>query len=207
MPPNSTVERLTSGSSVRSGVYSGSNVTSWPRATSSAASALSRRQLPQYMPPAPAVMERIFMRRETLPGRTREPRAPLQRRPLKRARAEQKFDDVAFVRLEPVELDGRNRTEIQSIDVNRVDQRATELGPARDRAAHECRPDLLEHLRFRAVHDRDEREHVFLLRDRGLRRVAVDDRRQQIFGARFLHDTGSVAMLRGHVGDPGRLQV
>src|SRR5258708_23358290 len=61
MPPNSTVERLTLGSSVRSGVYSGSNVTSWPRATSSAASALSRRQLPQYMPPAPAVMERIFM--------------------------------------------------------------------------------------------------------------------------------------------------
>src|SRR5229473_1967256 len=57
--------------------------------------------------------------------------SPLQKRGLKRARAEQKLDDVAFVRLEPVELDGRNRTEIQSIDVNRVDQRATELGPAR----------------------------------------------------------------------------
>src|SRR5260370_14034620 len=107
MPPNSTVGRLTLGSSVRSGVYSGSNVTSWPRATSSAASALSRRQLPQYMPPAPAVMERIF---------TLSTRACLQRRGLKRACAEQKLDDVAFVRLEPVELDGWNRTEIQSVD-------------------------------------------------------------------------------------------
>src|SRR5579862_604781 len=66
MPPNSTFERLTLGSSVRSGVYSGSSVTSWPRVMSSAASALSRRQLPQYMPPAPAVMERIFMRQGTL---------------------------------------------------------------------------------------------------------------------------------------------
>src|SRR6202790_1315557 len=185
MPPNSTVERLTFGSSVRSGVYSGSNVTSWPRATSSAARAVSRRQLPQYMPPAPAVMERIFMYRLTnhdfqLSALSFQ---RLQRRRLERARAEQELDDVAFVRLEPVELDGRNRTEIQSIDVNRVHQCAAELGPARDRAAHERRADPFEHLRFGAVHDRDEREHVFLLGDRGLRRVAVNDGRQQIFGA------------------------
>src|SRR6202043_2340713 len=106
MPPNSTFERLTLGSSVRSGVYSGSSVTSWPRATSSAASALSRRQLPQYMPPAPAVMERIFMYRLTnhdfqLSALSSQLSAlsfqRLQRRRLERARAEQELDDVAFV--------------------------------------------------------------------------------------------------------------
>jgi hypothetical protein len=48
------------GSSVSVGVYTGSRVTSCPRAMSSAASALSRRQLPQNMSPAPAVMLRIF---------------------------------------------------------------------------------------------------------------------------------------------------
>src|SRR5437870_1017328 len=37
------------------------SVTSWPRASSSTASALSRRQLPQYIPAAPAVMDRILI--------------------------------------------------------------------------------------------------------------------------------------------------
>ena len=36
-------------------------MTSCPRASSSTASALSREQLPQYMPAAPAVIERILM--------------------------------------------------------------------------------------------------------------------------------------------------
>jgi hypothetical protein len=34
---------------------------SWPRAISSIASALSRRQLPQYIPAAPAVIDKILM--------------------------------------------------------------------------------------------------------------------------------------------------
>src|SRR5688572_8946835 len=40
------------------------SVTSCPRAINSAASPLSRKQLPQYIPAAPAVIDRIFM---TLP--------------------------------------------------------------------------------------------------------------------------------------------
>jgi len=46
----------------------------------------------------------------------------------KRPRAEEKVDDVAFVRLEPVELDGRNRTEIEAVDMHRVNELATETG-------------------------------------------------------------------------------
>jgi len=64
MPPKNTGRpALTFGSSVTVGVYTGNSVTSCPRAISSAASALSRRQLPQNMSAAPAVMERMFMRR------------------------------------------------------------------------------------------------------------------------------------------------
>ena len=40
------------------------STTSCPRASSSAASALSRRQLPQYMLPAPPVSDRILTRRQ-----------------------------------------------------------------------------------------------------------------------------------------------
>ena len=92
-------------------------MTSWPRARSSAASALSRRQLPQYIAPAPPVNERIRMR---VSG------SALRR--LERPRAEQEIDDVAFVRLQPVELDGRHRTEVEPVDVHRVDEPAAERG-------------------------------------------------------------------------------
>ena len=47
---------------------------------------------------------------------------------LERARAEQEVDDVAFVRLEPVELNRRHGAEVQAIDVHRVDQLPPELG-------------------------------------------------------------------------------
>ena len=64
-PPKNTRPLLTFGSSVSVGVYTGSSVTSWPRPISSAASALSRRQLPQYIDAAPAVRDRMFMSGET----------------------------------------------------------------------------------------------------------------------------------------------
>src|SRR5688572_8491328 len=60
IPPISTFEALTLGSSTSVGVYAGCSVTSCPRAISAVASELSRRQLPQYIPAAPAVMERIL---------------------------------------------------------------------------------------------------------------------------------------------------
>jgi len=42
-------------------------------------------------------------------------------RGLKRSRTEQKLDNIALMRLQPVEFQGRNRSQIQSIDLRRVD--------------------------------------------------------------------------------------
>src|SRR6476646_6674605 len=118
MPPKSTRSRLTLGSSGLVGVYRGTSVTSCPRASSSTASALSREQLPQYMPAAPAVIERILIRR-TLPpeGGSYRPhgeRSTSQRRTLERPGTKEEINQVPFVRLQPVQLDGRHRTEIQA---------------------------------------------------------------------------------------------
>ncbi len=43
--------------------------------------------------------------------------------PLQGSRAEQKIHDVSFVRLQPIELRGGNRAEIQAVDVRRVHKR------------------------------------------------------------------------------------
>ena len=55
-----------------------------------------------------------------------------QRRCLKCAGPEQKLHDVAFVRLQPVELRGRNRAEIQPVDVHGVEQLAAKCLVASD---------------------------------------------------------------------------
>src|ERR1035441_4817290 len=68
IPFINTTGSLTFDSSERVGVYSGSRMMSWPCLLSSAASALSRRQLPQYILAAPAVNARIFIR--LVPDRT-----------------------------------------------------------------------------------------------------------------------------------------
>src|SRR6187431_1599947 len=127
MPPNRTVGALTFGSSTSVGVYTGCSVTSWPRASNSAASALSRRQLPQYIPAAPAVMKRIFIRSGS------------HRRGLQRARAVQEIDDIAFVGLEPVQPNRGDRAEIEAIDMRRVEERAAQFGFLRDGGADERR--------------------------------------------------------------------
>src|SRR5688500_15420465 len=149
MPPNSTRCSLTFGSSVRVGVYTGTRCTSCPCASSSAASALSRKQLPQYIPAAPAVIERIFM----------EP-PPSHR--LEGPRPEQELDDVAFVRLHPVQAGRRHRPEVEAIDVDGVEQLAPQARRARQRRTHERRTDRFHHLRLGALDDGDEGEHEFL---------------------------------------------
>ena len=52
---------------------------------------------------------------------------------LKRAIAEQEVDDVAFVRLQPVERDRLQGAEVEAIDVRRVGEFALPLGVFRDR--------------------------------------------------------------------------
>src|SRR3954470_8788598 len=176
MPPKNTCAPLTFLSSVRVGVYTGVSTTSCPLASSSAASALSRRQLPQYIVPAPPVNERILIRYSL--------RSYLGR--LERARAEQKVDDVAFVRLEPVELNRRNRTEIQPVDVHGIHEAPPKVRVIGDRAADKRRADRVDHPILRALDDGCERKHVFLARNRGVRGRAVHDRGQQELGAPIL---------------------
>src|SRR5207244_3329349 len=99
------------------------------------------------MPAAPAVMERIFtasgfrfpaagfrLRGSGCHERTSTIRRGSWGGRLERTGAEQKLHDVSFVRLEPVELNRRDRTQIQTIDVHGVDERLAERRMAGDRA-------------------------------------------------------------------------
>ena len=83
-------------------------------------------------------------------------------RRLKRARAEQELDDVAFVRLQPVEPDGgdRRRCSAGRCVCASISWRwnCASFG---DGAAHQRGADLLQHLLLRALDDAGEREHVF----------------------------------------------
>src|SRR5678815_4571126 len=81
---------------------------------------------------------------------------------LERALAEQEVDDAPLVRLEPVQLDRRDRPDVQPVDVHRVDQRPLELRVAGHGAGDQRRADLFQHLFLRAFHDGREGEHVFL---------------------------------------------
>ena len=55
------VPALWSSSSRVIGKYSGTMSTSWPCWRSAATSALSRKQFPQYIPPAPGVIWTMFI--------------------------------------------------------------------------------------------------------------------------------------------------
>ena len=72
---------------------------------------------------------------------------------------EQKLDNIAFVRLQPIELDGRDSADIQAVDVVRVDQLPLPFLIFSDGAADQSRADLLEHLLLRALDNGYEREH------------------------------------------------
>src|SRR4051812_25578075 len=74
-------------------------------------------------------------------GSLRCARELLHLRRLERARAEQKIDDVAFVRLEPVELNRRDRTEVQPVDVHGIDEPTPKVRVIGDRAADKRRSD------------------------------------------------------------------
>ena len=101
-------------------------------------------------------------------------------RGLQRSVAEQKVDDAAFVRLEPVEFGGGERAEIQAVDMSGVNALALELFVVGDDRTNQRRADLRQHLVLRAFDDRAEGEHVLLLRRRAIRRVAVQDRGPQV---------------------------
>src|SRR5690349_16092400 len=78
---------------------------------------------------------------------------------LKRSRTEEELDDIAFVRLKPIELDGWNGADIQTVDVSRVDEFPLELRVMGDDAGDERGADPLEHFFLRATDHAGKREH------------------------------------------------
>src|ERR1700677_1363908 len=70
---------------------------------------------------------------------------------LKRPRTEQKLDNIALMRLQPVELQRRDRSQIQSIDLRGVDQSSLPLRVLRDGATHQRGTDIFEHLLLRTL--------------------------------------------------------
>lgn len=87
---------------------------------------------------------------------------------LKRPGAEQELHYVALVRLQPVELDGRDWPEVQPVDVCRIDQLPLELLVVCDCGADECGTDPLQHLVLRAPDHADEWEHELGIGERGI---------------------------------------
>ena len=144
-----------------------------------AASALSRKQLPQYIPAAPAVIDRIFM---TSPSRVDASRHRCGAVWNARAR-NRKSTMLPSCGCSQFSCDRRHRPEVQPVDVRR--RRSARAGTSRCTViarADQRRADRLEHLRLRALDHGDEREHVFLLGDR--RRPASRSARPSAAGSR-----------------------
>ena len=97
--------------------------------------------------------------------------------------------------------------DVQPIDVLGVEQRLTERRVLGQAGSDQRRTDRVEHLVLRALDHGREGEHVFLLGDGGVGRVAEDDRRPQIVAALLLDQPAVGLMRRGHVVDPGFFRV
>src|SRR5262249_3544113 len=111
---------------------------------------------------------------------------------LEGSRPEEEINDVAFVRLQPVQLDRRYRSDVQPVDIRRVEERALKSPVRSDRRADESRSDGVDHLVLGALHDGDKGEHVFLAGNSRLGRIAEDDGWPEISAAFFLHQAVTV---------------
>ena len=74
------------------------------------------------------------------------------------------------MRLQPVQPTGGNGADIEPVDVHCVRQRLRELFVGGDAAADQCGTNLRQHLVLRTLDNRREREHVFFLGNRIVRR-------------------------------------
>src|SRR5712664_859841 len=97
--------------------------------------------------------------RKLLPGRAGTKQRSSRLPALEGARTEQELYDIAFMRLQPIELDGGNGSDVQAIDVGPVEQRALELRVFGYRGADQRPAHFLQHLFLRAFHHADKREH------------------------------------------------
>src|SRR5690242_398190 len=74
---------------------------------------------------------------------------------LKGPGAKEEIDNVAFVRLEPVEFGRRDRAEIQAVDIGGVGQLALPIFVVRNGGGDERLADFLQHLILRTLNDGD----------------------------------------------------
>src|ERR1051326_7411704 len=124
---------------------------------------------------------------------------PSSGRRLEGARAKEEINDVAFVWLKPVELDGRNRAAVESVNVSGIDELVLPGLIFGDRRRNQGWSDLLEHLALGTTHHRRVREHVFGVGDLAVGRVAMNDPRPQIGAALDLDQARTE--LSGHITD------
>src|SRR5262245_47921868 len=111
----------------------------------------------------------------------------LKSAPLKRSGPEEEFHNVPFVRLQPIELDRRDRRQVQAIDVCSVYKPALETPVARDGRPHKSRSDPIQYLVLRAADHGHEGEHEFSVGQRAIWRFAMDHDRAQVSAALFFH--------------------
>src|ERR1700730_4430497 len=90
----------------------------------------------------------VHQRRKQAGTNTGSGHCCVQRR-LKCSRTEQELDNVTFVWLEPIELDGWNGADVQTVDVGGVDEFPLDLRVLRDHAADERGANPLQHFFLR----------------------------------------------------------
>ncbi len=125
-------------------------------------------------------------------------------RSLKRPWAEEKLDDVALMRLQPVQFEGGEGADIQTVDVRCIDQLSLPLLILSNSAADQRRTNLLEHLFLGATDDAHEGEHELGIGKCEIGRVAVNHRRPQVATAFSFHQPR--AESGGHIFDARLLE-
>ena len=113
--------------------------------------------------------------------------------------------DVPFVRLKPVDLVRWNRSDVETIDVRRVQQVPLKLLVLCDGRANERLTNPFQHSLLRALHHTHKRKHKFLVGDGRFRRATVHDRRAEKGGS--LASDQARAKLGGEVRDVGMLAI
>ncbi len=72
---------------------------------------------------------------------------------LKGSCPEQEVDDVAFVRLHPVQLVGPNFADVQAVNVRRIQQFLRPFRIFGQAGTNQCAADLLNHLALRTLNN------------------------------------------------------
>src|SRR6266850_2448025 len=119
----------------------------------------------------------------------------VQRR-LKCPRTEQELDDVAFVWLKPIELNGWNGADVQTVDVGGVDEFPLKLRVLGDDAADERGANPPEHFFLRTADHTHKREHELGVCQCRLGRVAMNHRWPDVAATLFFHQTRPEASRR-----------